>query len=95
MNTTHLVLPLLVVWAAITTVLILVVIYRSIVSMKREGQLFLDPGEAHLEAEQQAILRKLDMLAPFVKWLSVLCGVLILVIGALWLYQGFTATPYS
>lgn len=93
--TPHTLTSLLIVWAVITTVLILAVIYRSIVSMKREGQLFLDPGEAHLEAEQQAILKKLDALTPVVTWLSVISGVLIVVIGALWMYQGINATPYN
>jgi hypothetical protein len=93
--TSHMLLSLLVVWAVITTALILAVIYRSIVSMKREGQLFLDPGEAHLEAEQQEILKKLDMLRPVITWLSVISGILILVVGALWLYQGFNANPYN
>jgi hypothetical protein len=90
-----LVISLSIAWATVAVALILVLIYRSIVSMKREGQLFLDPGEAHLEAEQQTILRKLDWIAPYVLWLSILCGVLFLITGAIWVYQGFTASPGS
>lgn len=93
MNASNLVISLLIAWATVTAALILVLIYRSIVSMKREGQLFLDPGEDHLEAEQQAILKRLDMLAPYIRWLSVLCGALIVIAGAIWVYQGINASP--
>jgi len=95
MNVSSLLLSLLTLWGALAAVLILLVIYRSIVSMKREGQLFLDPGEAHLEAEQQEILRKLDRVTPIIKWLSLLVGLLTLAIAGLWIYQGLNAGPFA
>jgi len=93
MNASQLVISLLIAWAAVTGLLVVLIIYRSIVSMKREGQLFLDAGEAHLEAEQKEILRKLDQVAPYIKGLMALSGILIVILGTIWVYQGLTAGP--
>ncbi len=79
---------LLIAWSGITAVLVLLLIYRSVVSMKQEGQLFLDPAESNLEAEQQHILQRLDKIDRYVKSVAVISGALLLAITAIWLYRG-------
>jgi len=57
-------------WAVVTTALVLVLIYRSTVSMKEDDQLFLDPAERQLEEAQMDIQRSLAKLRPAIRMLS-------------------------
>lgn len=85
-----LLMVLLVIWSVVTAALILLLIYRSVVSMKEEDQLFLSPAEGALQREQQEILRKLNKLDPYVKFLGIASGALLLLVIGVWIYQGLT-----
>ena len=74
-------------WGSITVALVGLVIFRSLVTMKEEDQLFLDPAEWQLEREQQAILTQLGRLTPFVRGLAVASTGLLALIGLVWLYR--------
>jgi hypothetical protein len=78
------------VWAGLTTILVVLLIYRSTLSMHEDDQLFLDEAESHMEQEQTEIRRRVGRLSPFVRVLSAASGMLILVIAGLWVYQGLT-----
>ena len=43
---------MLFVWGAVTTVFVILMIYRSLFSLREDDQLFLNPAESLLEAEQ-------------------------------------------
>jgi hypothetical protein len=75
-----------VLWAVITTALIIVLIYRSTLSMHEDDQLFLDESTANIRAEQEALLRKMGKITPIVRILGAASGLLILVIAgmAIW-----------
>jgi hypothetical protein len=75
-----------VLWAVITAALIIVLIYRSTLSMHEDDQLFLDESTANIRAEQEALLRKMGKITPIVRILGAASGVLILVIAgmAIW-----------
>ena len=75
-----------VVWAVITAALIIVLIYRSTLSMHEDDQLFLDESTANIRAEQEALLRRMNKITPIVRILGALSGVLILVIAGIWVY---------
>ncbi len=79
---------LLVVWAAITAVLIILLIYRSTISMQEDDQLFLEDSESHMQKEQAAILRRLERLQWPLRLLGGASGLLILVIFGVWLWRG-------
>jgi hypothetical protein len=81
---------LLVVWGAITAVLIILLIYRSTLSMREDDQLFLDESESHMQAEQQQVIARLNQVAWPVRILGGASGLLILIIAGLWIYQGLT-----
>ncbi|MBZ5570474.1 MAG: hypothetical protein LAO09_01175 [Acidobacteriia bacterium] len=87
--TTMLMWPL-VVWGVLTTVLIILLIYRSTLTMHEDDQLFLGESESHMEREQIEIMQKLNKVTPIVKWLGAASGVLILVIAGMWIYQGLS-----
>ena len=82
-------------WGSITVVLTGLVIFRSLVAMKEEGQLFLDPAEWQLEREQQAILKQLGRLTPLVKSLAVMSTALLVLIAGVWIYQEVLGTANS
>ena len=77
----------LVVWGFITAVLIILLIYRSTLTMHEDDQLFLDESESHMEKEHIELMKKVDRVNPLVKWLGATSGVLILVIAGLAIYQ--------
>ena len=79
---------LLIVWGVLTAVLIILLIYRSTLTMQEDDQLFLNESESHMEREQVEILAKVNRINPFVKWLGAASGVLILVIAGLAIYSG-------
>lgn len=78
----------LIVWGVLTGVLIILLIYRSTLTMHEDDQLFLDESASGMAQEQAEIMAKLNRVTPFVKWLGAASGALILVIAGLAIYQG-------
>jgi beta-lactamase regulating signal transducer with metallopeptidase domain len=81
-----LMLPL-VLWGVITAVLIVLLIYRSTLSMHEDEQLFLSESESQMQKDHIEVMQKLNKITPIVKWLGAASGVLILIIGGVALYQ--------
>jgi hypothetical protein len=80
---------LMTVWAVLTTVLVVLLIYRSALAMHEDDQLFLDSAESHLEKEQQELIVRMNRLRPFVNILGASSGVLVLLMAGLWLWRGW------
>jgi uncharacterized membrane-anchored protein YhcB (DUF1043 family) len=78
----------LIIWGVLTGVLIVLLIYRSTLTMHEDDQLFLDDSASGMAQEQAEIMAKLNKVAPLVKWLGAASGVLILLIAGLAIYQG-------
>ena len=74
-------------WGSITVALAGLLMYRSLVAMKEEDQLFLDPAEWQLEREQQAIRTHLRKLTPVIKTLAVGSAALLVLIAGIWIYR--------
>jgi hypothetical protein len=79
---------LLAVWGALTALLIVLLIYRSTLTMQEDDQLFLGESESHMQQEQMEVMRKVNRISPYVKILGALSGAMILVIAGLAIYQG-------
>ncbi len=79
---------MLIVWGVLTSVLIVLLIYRSTLTMQEDDQLFLGDSESHMEQEQIQLMHKVNKINPFVRWLGAASGLLILVIAGLAIYQG-------
>ena len=82
---------LLIVWGVLTTILLVLLIYRSTLTMREDDQLFLDEAESHMEKEQAEVMSRVNKLNPFVRAFGAASGLLILVIAGMWVYQGLTA----
>jgi len=78
---------MLIAWGAVTAVFIVLIIYRSLISMREDDQLFLGAGEAQLEQEQREVITKLQRLSPYMKGFGI-ASVGLLAIMAV--YEGVT-----
>jgi hypothetical protein len=83
---------LLIVWGVLTAILIVLLIYRSTLTMQEDDQLFLNESESHLQTEQTELLMKVNKITPIVKVLGAVSGVMILVIAGLFVYQGLNSS---
>ncbi len=81
---------LMIVWGAITTVLVIVLIYRSTLTIHEDDQLFIDDSESHMALEQKELLEKIEGLTPYVRTLGVASGVLGVVVFGMWIWQGLS-----
>lgn len=81
---------LLIIWAVLTTVLVILIIYRSTLTMHEDDQLFLGETESHMEVEQRDLLKKVHRITPIVSLLGATSGLLILVIAGIWVYRGLS-----
>jgi hypothetical protein len=84
---------LLVVWGVATVALVGLLIYRSLLSMKEDDQLFLGEGERHLAAEQAAIVGRLQVVSRYSLMVGILSGALLLAIAGLWTYEQLMRPP--
>lgn len=71
--------------------LIVLLIYKSTLTMHRDDQLFLDDASSHMHDEQTELLAKLNRLTIPVRVFSIGSGVFLLVLVGVWLYQGLNA----
>ena len=74
------------VWGAITIVFAALLLYRTLIGMKEDDQIFLDPAEAGLENEQREILKKIQRLTPYIRGLGVASAGSFLMILVVWTY---------
>ena len=77
-------------WGAVTTVFVILMIYRSLITMREDDQLFLDAAQTVAAAEQQEIQKKLSRLRPYTRGLGVASACLGAGVVGLWVYQAMT-----
>jgi hypothetical protein len=78
----------LLVWGAVTTVFVILMIYRSLFSLREDDQLFLASSESMLEKEQEEIRDKIGRVTPYAKGFGFASAGLLVVIAAMWIYRG-------
>ena len=82
---------LLIAWGIVTGILIILLIYRSTLTMKEDDQLFLDESSSGMAAEQRELIAKVNKINPLVKVLSASSGLMMLVIAGWAVYIGLNA----
>jgi hypothetical protein len=80
------------VWGVLTGVLVILLIYRSTLTMREDDQLFLDDTKSALEQEQAEIMAKVNKLSPFVRVLGAASGLMFLILAGMFIYQGLNNT---
>ena len=63
---------LLIVWGALTVVLVILLIYRSTLTMQEDDQLFLDDSASAMAKDQMELMAKVNKITPVVKYAG--CG---------------------
>lgn len=79
---------LLIVWGVVTAVFIILLIWRGVLSSHEDDQIFLDAAEDHMAREQRELVAKISSLSRPLLITGVLSGVLLLLAGSLWIYEG-------
>jgi hypothetical protein len=77
-----------IIWGGLTTVLVILLIYRSTLTMQEDDQMFLDEAEAHMAQDQMEVMAKVNRITPVVKILGGASGVMFLVLAGIFIYQG-------
>ena len=81
---------LLIAWGILTGILIILLIYKSTLTMHEDDSIMLNETESQMQKDQAEVLAKMRKITPIVKVLGALSGVMILVIAGLFIYQGLT-----
>ncbi len=71
--------------------LIVLLIYKSTLTMHRDDQLFLDDASSHMHEEQTELLAKVNRLTVPVRVFSIGSGVFLLVLVAMLIYRQLNA----
>ena len=83
---------LLIVWGVLTALLLILLIYRSTLSMHEEEQLYLDEAESHMQKEQDEVHAKLDRIVKPIWVLGSASGFFLLLSAGMWIYEGLSRT---
>ncbi|MGA2004433.1 MAG: hypothetical protein ABSG70_13695 [Terriglobales bacterium] len=75
-------------WGVLTAVLIILLIYKSTLTMHEDDSIFLNETESQMQKDQSEVLAKMKKIGPIVKVLGALSGIMILAIAGLFIYQG-------
>ena len=78
---------MLVVWGVLTAVLVILLIYRSTLTMHEDEQLFLNDANSHMQEEQTELLTKVKRLTIPLRVFAAGSGVFLLVLIGLWISQ--------
>ncbi|HEY2498983.1 MAG TPA: hypothetical protein VGK24_18110 [Candidatus Angelobacter sp.] len=81
--------PLLILWAGLTVVLVVLLIYRSTLSMHEDDQLFLDTAQAHMAKEQEDLIVRMNRIQPWVRICGAGSAVLFFLIAGMMLWTRF------
>jgi len=86
---------LLIAWGVLTGILVILLIYKSTLSMHEDDSIMLNETESQMQKDRTEVLAKMRKITPIVKVLGTLSGLMILVIAGLFIYQGLTmaSTP--
>jgi hypothetical protein len=88
MEWTPLMVTLAIAWGAVTTVLVVLLIYRGTLTMHEDDQLFLDEAESQMQLEQAELLSKIDRLQPYVRATMVGSGALFALLIGMMVWDG-------
>jgi Tfp pilus assembly protein PilN len=78
---------LLILWGGITLILVVLLIYRSTLTMHEDDQLFLSEGETQLAQEQVELQHRMNKLQPLVRACSALSVALLVAMAGMGLYD--------
>ena len=84
---------LLVAWSILTGILIILLIYRSTLTMHADDSIDLHETESQMHKDHMEVLAKMQKITPIVKVLGALSGIMILAIAVVFIMQGLSNSP--
>jgi hypothetical protein len=78
---------LTVTWASVTVILVGLLIYRALIGMREEDQLFLASGEEHMARDQQVLQARISSVNKLAVWLGILSALLLIGLATIWVYN--------
>lgn len=78
---------LVIAWGVVTTLLILLAIYRGMIGMHQEEQVFLTSASRGFESESAEASARIARLRPYLVATTTLSALLALCIAAIWVTQ--------
>ena len=82
---------LLILWAVVTVAFMAVMAWKSLVGMREEDVVILDPNEANLASEQQRVIATMERLTVWAKTFGFASLALLMLVGGVWAYRGYLA----
>ena len=82
-------LGVLVLWGAVTAVLIALLAYRGTLEIREDDQIFLDRAGDSMANEQRELVARIDKLSKPIKLFMILSIVLLLTALGVFLFEGF------
>jgi hypothetical protein len=82
-------LGVLVLWGAVTAVLVGLLAYRGTLEIREDDQIFLDRAGDSMANEQREIVARIDKLSKPIKIFMILSIVLLLAALGVFLFEGF------
>ena len=83
---------LVILLGVLLTVLTVLLIYRSTLEMHEDDQLFLGNAESQMAKEQEELQGRMHKIEPLVRWVGAACGVVLLTLVGMWLYEGLNSS---
>ena len=78
-------------WGAVTTVFVALMIWKSLVGLREQDSLVLDPAEDRQAAEQRLIIAKVERVTAWAKGFGFASAALLAMTGGIWAYRGYQA----
>ncbi len=75
---------LTVTWASVTVILVGLLIYRALIGLREEDQLFLATGEEHQAHDQQVLQARIAIVNKAAVWLGILSALLLIGVATMW-----------
>jgi hypothetical protein len=85
-------IPHIVVWACLTTMVIILALYRRKLDMKVDDMLHVLDSEQQITASQAVVSKKLEKVDRWGKILTALAALYLVIIAGLYVYNSFTDT---
>lgn len=88
MNTFSALISVLAMWSAVTVLLIVLALHRTILGFREEGHIFVGGEGSILQQEETDALRRIAHVDHWIVRLAWISGVLLLLAAVIWLYPG-------
>jgi hypothetical protein len=79
---------LFIVWAVVTGIFFILLVWRTLLANREDDQIFLDSAQEHMAREQRELVAKIMRLSKPITTTGITAGTLLLVIAGMWIYQG-------